>query len=355
MSRYQEICGCIHIHSPLKRIENTLEPIGREGNRANLDFLIINSHTPKKNSSRYEELFRKENYYGKTLVIKGEETDDGKKQNHLLIIGGSKWYGNREKTAQAVLSEIKKEDCISFVAHPEGSHELFLLKKEYHWEDWETDGFSGIEIWSMLFDWAKETRIYNLPVRYFGFPGNLQGPNPKTLLAWDTLSMARKIVGIAGLDIHALPLFFRPLDVKRSFRYRNIFRALRNHLLLRNPLNGDVHEDKKKILDALRNGNIFFANDLVADSKGFYFGSEDEDSIMGDTVCADRMLIVRTPLKARVRIVHNGHIISEEETETKRFKPENEGVYRTEVKLGGKPWIFSNHIRVEIERHTLFD
>lgn len=354
MSRYKEICGCIHIHFPLKRIEKTFEPLGREGNKANLDFLVINSHTPKKNLSRYEKLFKKEGYYGKTLVIKGEETDDRRKQNHLLVIGGTRWYGNREETIQ-VISEIKKEGCISFVAHPEGVHRLFLLKKEYHWENWETDGFTGIEIWSMLFDWAKYTRVYNLPARYFGFPHNLKGPNPKTLSVWDTLSLKKKIVGMAGLDIHALPFIFSMVDVKRSFRYGRIFRVLRNHLLLKEPLDGNPVGDKKKILTALRNGNLFFANDLVADSYGFYFGSADEKCIMGDTAAADTVLTVKLPLKAELKILHNGQVIHEEETENTQFRAEKEGVYRVEAGFKGKPWIFSNHIRIEKEKNSLFD
>ncbi|MBN1444488.1 MAG: hypothetical protein JW957_00070 [Candidatus Omnitrophica bacterium] len=354
MSSYKEICGCIHIHFPLKRIEETFEPLGREGNKANLDFLVINSHTPKNNPSRYEKLFKKEGYYGKTLVIKGEETDDRRKQNHLLVIGGTRWYGNRKESFQ-VLSEIKKEGCVSFVAHPEGVHKLFLLKKEYHWEDWETDGFTGIEIWSMLFDWARRTRVYNLPVRYFGFPHNLQGPNPKTLSVWDALSLKKKVVGMAGLDIHALPFFFSLIDVKRNFRYAKIFAALRNHLLLKEPLNGNPQEDKKKILNALRKGNLFFANDLIGDSCGFYFGSEGEKFVMGDAVSADTALTVKLPLKAELKILHNGHVVHHEETEVKQFRAEKEGVYRVEARLKGKPWIFSNHIRVEKLQNSLFD
>lgn len=346
MSRYKEICGCVHIHFPLKKLEETLEPAGKEGNAAGLDFLVINSHTPEKSPSRYEKIFAKERYYGKTLVIKGEETDDKNKQNHLLLIGGRKWYGNKDETSQ-VLSETGKDGCVSFVAHPDGVHKLFLLKKEYYWENWETGSFTGIEIWSMLFDWAKTTRVYNLPGRYLSFPGNLKGPSPATLTKWDTLSLKKKVVGIAGLDIHPLPLPCRPLDVKKSFAYRNIFRVLRNHLLSEEPLSGNAQEDKKKILNGLRNGNLFFANDLVADSRGFYFGTEDEEFIIGDTVSANTPLIVKSPVKADIKLVFNGQPLWKEETSLKKFTPDKPGVYRIEAKLKNKPWIFSNHIRVK--------
>ncbi len=346
MSRYQEVRGCMHIHFPLRKLEATLEPAGKEGDDAGLDFIIINSHTPKKLLSRYEKIFTKEQYFGRTLVIKGEETDDRRKQNHLLVIGGRKWYGNREDTRQVIL-EAGKDGCVSFVAHPEGVHKLFLLKKEYHWENWDTDGFAGIEIWSMLFDWARTTRVYNLPVRYLGFPHNLKGPNPSTLARWDALSLKRKVVGIAGLDIHPLPLPCRPLDVNRSFAYRNIFRALRNHILLKSPLTGKPQEDKKSIIAGLKEGKLFFANDLVADSTGFYFGTENEDSMIGDTVSTGTALVVKSPVKANMKLVFSGNLQWEEETTLKKFIPEKPGVYRVEAAIQDKPWVFTNHIRVE--------
>lgn len=346
MSRYREICGCIHIHFPLKKLEETLEPVGREGNSAGLDFIIINSHTPKKSISRYEKIFKKERYFGKTLVIKGEETDDREKQNHLLVIGGRKWYGNRDATPQ-VLCEAAKDGCVSFVAHPDGVHRLFLLKKEYRWENWESDGFTGIEIWSMLFDWAKTTRLYNLPIRYPGFPYNLKGPSPATVTKWDALSLERKVVGIAGLDIHTLPLLFKPLDVNRSFAYRNVFRVLRNHILLRESLSGDPQEDKKKILHGLKNGNLFFANDLVADSHGFYFGTEGEEFITGDTVTSETPLVVRSPEKARIKLIFNGSTLWEENSDFRKFIPAKPGIYRIEARIKNKPWVFTNHIRVK--------
>jgi hypothetical protein len=345
MSRHKEICGCIHIHYPLQKLQETFEPVGKEGNMAGLDFLILNSHTPKKNIRRYEEIFSNERYYGKTLVINSEETDDNNKQNHLLVIGGSKWYGNKDETSQ-VLFEITRENCLSFIPHPEGIHRLFLLKKKYFWENWEMEGFTGIEIWSMLFDWAKTTRLYNLPVRYLGFPKNLKGPSSSILNRWDALSLRRKVVGIAGLDIHPLPLFFGPFDVKKSFAYHNVFKALRNHILLKEPLNGNSMEDKKKILSGLKKGRLFFANDLIANSYGFYFGTENEEFIMGDTVSTSIPLTVKSPVKAKIMLVFNGAPLWEEEIKLKRFIPANPGVYRIEAKIGNIPWVFTNHIRV---------
>jgi len=346
MSRYKEICGCIHIHYPLDKLEKDFNRIAGDGEVAGVDFLVINSHTPRKNMSRYEKLFEKEGYYGKTLVIKAEETHDREKQNHLLVIGGSKWQGSRDNAAR-VLSEIENSGCLSFVAHPEGFHKFFLYRKQYRWDDWSLGSFTGIEIWSMLFDWAKFTRIYNLPARYFGLPLNLKGPSSSILSLWDNLAMKRKTVGIAGLDIHLLPFFFRCLDIKNRFVYSNVFKGLRNHLLLKEGLVHNAQEDKKKIMDVLRNGHLFFANDYIYDSRGFYFGSEDGQVTMGDTGKTGRPLLVKNPVTAFTRLIFNGRALWEKELSSSVIVPERPGVYRVEVFMGSWPWIFSNHIMIK--------
>jgi hypothetical protein len=346
MSSYKEICGCMHIHFPLNRLEKTFEYVANAGNAAGVDFIVINSHTPEKNKSRYEKLFAREGYYGKTLVIKSEETHDKNRQNHLLVIGGDKWYGGRDRASQ-VLAETGKAGCVSFVAHPEGFHRFFLYKKEYRWDDWTLDGFTGIEIWSMLFDWAKFTRAYNIPARYLNLPLNLKGPSSSLLSMWDKLAGEKKAVGIAGLDIHALPFFFRCLDVKNRFVYANVFKVLRNHLLLKEELSLDACEDKKKIVEALRLGNLFFSNDYIADSSGFYFGSESGSLIMGGSGQRGEKLVVKNPARAKTKLVFNGCALWERETEYESFSAENPGTYRAEVSLNGLPWIFSNHILIE--------
>ncbi|MCM8829881.1 MAG: hypothetical protein NC824_02660 [Candidatus Omnitrophica bacterium] len=346
MSRYAEIKGCIHIHFPLIKLENKIERLGMEGEKAGVHFIIINSHTPEKNLQKYERTFEKEGYYGKTLIINAEETDDKRRQNHLLVIGGKNWYGNKDNV-EDVLAAIDKNTTVSFVAHPDGSHKLFLIKKQHLWTEKDIDGFTGIEIWSMLFDWAENTRVYNLPIRYFGFPYNLRGPKKNVLAMWDTLSLKRKVIGIAGLDIHSLPFIFYLLDINKSFRYYRIFKGLRNHLLLKEPLIGNPEKDKANIINTLKNGSLFFSNDLIADSSGFFFGTEDGEETMGDIVPIGIPLVVRNPLKANTRIIYNGIPIIEELVETKKFIPEKEGIYRIEVEYKGKNWIFSNHIRVE--------
>ncbi len=345
MSRYKEICGCIHIHYPIKKLEKTFISLAQDGQAAGIDFLIINSHTPNKKIATYVKLFDKEGYYGRTLVINGEEAEDRLQQNHLLIIGGKKWYGNRDNISQ-VFSEIKNSGCLSFIAHPEGFHKFFIYRKDYRWDNRTLNDFNGIEIWSLLFDWAKFTRIYNLPIRYFCLPRNLKGPSSSLLSLWDSLAQKKTTVGIAGLDIHLLPFVLRCLDINNKFKYSNIFKVLRNHILLEEELVFKPEEDKQKIFNALRKGHLFFSNDYLSDSSGFYFGSEDGYIIMGDTINIGRPLVVKNPVSALTRLVFNGRILWENQIKTTVFVPGHPGVYRIEVFYQGLPWIFSNHISI---------
>ncbi len=345
MSRFHEIKGCAHVHIPLSMLEVNLDPVGEAGEKAGVDFVIINSHTPEKRREKYEKLFSYERYYGGTLVIKGEEADNANRKNHVIFAGPDRWLGHNRDTS-SLLEAINREEGVSFIAHPEGFHKIFAVKKDYRWQDWDINSFTGIEMWSLLFDWTRTTRIYNIPARYLSIPYSLEGPSSRMLDIWDTLSLERRVVGIAGLDIHRLPLLFRLLDVRRIFSYEKIFRTLRNHLLLRERMKGNVWEDKKNIIRTFRRGNLFFANDYISPSDGFFFGGEDESFVMGDTADTDARIIVSLPRRCRVRLLVNGKIGWEEETECRSFKAGKPGVYRIEAFLNGKPWIFSNHIRI---------
>lgn len=351
MSRYYEISGCIHIHFPLNWGGKGVELMGLKGIEANADFLILTSHTPQKHPERFKEILEAENYYGKTLVISGEEVHDETKESHALVIDHSKWTG-LEKSFSDTFHEIAREKTLSFIAHPDGYHNLFLVGNDHRWKRWEIEDVAGIEVWSLLFDWIASTHIVNLPLRYMNFPSNLKGPGSYNLSLWDNLSQRKKTVGIAGLDIHAIPFPF--LDVKKTFRYENVFKILRNHLLLKKPLSGNFIEDKTLILECLKKGNLFFANDLLRESKHFYFGDANGDFFMGDKIEPGKEVVVEIPVKTKTRLLKNGKIIWEGEIENKKFILEKEGHYRIEVFLADKHWIFSNHICVKGKRMLKF-
>ncbi|MCM8817923.1 MAG: hypothetical protein NC915_00325 [Candidatus Omnitrophica bacterium] len=342
MSIYNEICGVIHVHFPLKKGKYYIPFIANEGKKAGLDFVILTSHTPKK-KWKYRDLFKFEGYYDDLLIIKGEEIDERKK-NHLIIIGEKKW------TNETIERILKREDLVKLVAHPYGKHRLFFVKKNYSWKRWK-ENFDGIEVWSLLFQWADKTRIYNVPVRYLKFPYNVDVPEKIILEKWDKLNSERKVIGFAGLDIHSLPFYFRVFDFRRSFRYKNVFKTLRNHIYLKEKLTGDFQIDKEKVLNAIRNGNLFFANDFLNDSCGFYFGEKYGKYLSGEEGKIGDIILIRNPVSAKTKLLRNGRVIEEGTIKEKEIKIEKEGNYRVEVYWNDKNWIFSNYIYIKGEKN----
>jgi len=341
MSRYYRIKGCIHIHFPMNLMEKGVEIISKSAEKAGVDFAILTSHIPEKNASRYEKILKFNNYYGKTLIISGQETNDLHKKNHLIITGEKKWHRKRRKI-EDIVEKIDK-DSLKIVAHPFGSHRLFFKRKNYKWTQWKVE-FDCIEVWSLLFDWASLTSPFNLPYRYFTFPDNLRGPDEKTISKWDEISKKRKITGIAGLDIHKIPFFLEIFDIKKNFLYETTFKILRNHLFLEENLSGNSEQDIKKIFLCLKKGNLYFANDYLMNSDTFYFGEENGDFIMGDYGKLGSKIVIKIPAKGRITLIRNGKVIEEKEGDSLKYYINEKGNYRTVAYYNGKPWIFSNMI-----------
>jgi len=344
MPRYHEIVGCLHIHYPLSSPSSGMAFLAREARRAGLDFLITTSHTPKtaRSRDRHRRIFAEAGYHGGVLVISGEEVDNETKESHALVLGFDDWLG-RKGPFPAVFDRVEREGGMALIAHPDGRHQLFLVPRDHRWREWRVP-VRGIEVWSLLFDWARRTHAVNLPFRYAGFPRNLAGPSAYNRRLWDRMALRGPAVGVAGLDIHRVP--FPSLDIRRRFEYRTVFKVLRNHLLLRKPLTGDPREDRRRVLECLKRGNLFFANDAVAESRGFFFGSAAGDVPMGGNVPRGARAAVVLPRAAVIRILRNGTIVSEKTAAGDEFTADRPGVYRAEAVLDGRPWIYSNHLRV---------
>jgi len=323
-------------------MENGINLIAKSANSANLDFIILTSHVPEKNPNKYKKIIEFNKYCGKTIVISGQETNDKYKKNHLIIAGGKIWYRKKERIEE-ILYKLKNEDVLTIVPHPFGSHKLFFKKKSYPWENWKNK-FDCIEVWSLLFDWASFTNPFNLPLRYFMFPHNLNGPDKRAISKWEMLSKKRKISAVAGLDIHNIPSILKFFDIKKNFRYETSFKILKNHLFLKEKLSGNSYHDIKKILKCLKEGNLYFSNDYLKDSSGFYFGEESGNFLMGDNGELGKKIIVEVPFKGEIKLIKDGKIVVRQEGKHIKYLVEEKGNYRVEVYFNNKAWIISNII-----------
>ena len=151
--------------------------------------------------------------------------------------------------------------------HREPFRWLSSLGRSMLWED--LDCVDGIEVWSFVSDggqnvegWRDALQMITRPERYVTHPPR------HNLDEWDRLAARRRVVGIGGLDAHqfGVRILGRAL---RLMSYHRSFRQLRTHVLVREPLDGDLEHDRALVFDALREGRCFICSHAVAPGRGF--------------------------------------------------------------------------------------
>jgi hypothetical protein len=180
-------------------------------------------------------------------------------------------------------------------------------------------------------------------------------PIPATVARWDELlTKGQRVVAIGGSDAHAIRISLGPI-VRVIFPYEFHFRAVNTHVILSEPLSGDVNTDKKLIYEAMSQGHCFIGYDLPASTRGFTFTAQglEKNVIMGDELPAKNgvTLQAKLPAPAEMRLLKNGQVIQTRKNKLSFAHITTEpGVYRIEAyrkylgKLRG--WIYSNPIYV---------
>jgi len=289
-----------------------------------------------------------EGLYGKTLVIIGYEIHDKENKNHYLAF-------NLKETSPFGLSpaeyvrKVKEKGGLGIIAHPDEVRKDLPKYPAYPWTDWEVDQFDGIEIWNQMSEWMEKLTNFNQLKMLFSPRKSLDSPTERVLSRWDELNRKRKVCGIGAIDAHAHPYKLGPFKVI-IFPYDVQFKSIRTHLILDQPLSSDFEKGKKQILSALLNCNAFASNYKRGEAKGFLFYAEGKKSFVkiGEEINLEDVdsLIIKTPSKAEIRLIHNGKLINITKGKELIYQPKEKGIYRIEAFKGDKGWIFSNHIRV---------
>jgi uncharacterized protein YllA (UPF0747 family) len=132
--------------------------------------------------------------------------------------------------------------------------------------------------------------------------------------------------------------------------YRRVFKGIRTHIILPEPLEKKLASDKISIYKAFENGHCFFAYDYIADSKGFQFEAIVDDSkniIMGDEskLRKKASLIAKSPIPSTIRLIKDGQLIKETDNSLQLYwETEEQGVYRIESQYNGRSWVYTNPI-----------
>ncbi|MCK5076706.1 MAG: histidinol-phosphatase [Calditrichia bacterium] len=342
-----EIVGCIHIHSTYSDGTESIPQITQYAKEAGLDYLMFSDHRSLKAFKDGNQRWNDD-----TLVLIGYEINDADDNNHYLAFDLAEEV-NRHLPAMSYVQEVHKKGGFGIIAHPDEKRDLLVEHPPFPWTAWESEHYTGIELWNGLSEWMEGLTHINMLYRFIHPRKCLKTPMPETLKRWDEVNKKRKVVGTGGIDAHAHRHKIFGIIPVRIFHYKVQFKTIRTHIMLDIPwkTGGEVEKYKNSIYNSIKETRCFFSNYRLGDAKGFRFWAEGSDKIieMGETSSYDGeiKLNVHLPEKALVKLVKNGEYISEKTGQNVEFSEKSPGVFRVEVFKNKNAWIFSNHIRFD--------
>lgn len=349
----KEIVCSLHIHSTYSDGSGDYPAIADAALKTDVDVIILTDHNVLVQGL---EGYRK-GHGRQVLVLTGEEVHDQNRdpqKNHTLVLGAEKEMSAFAPEPQQLMDEVQRAGGLSYLAHPFEFALPMINEPDISWVAWDITGFTGLELWNGLSEF--KTVVHNLrdALKYLFFPELMaHAPLKSTLQKWDELlNTGMKVFAVGGADAHALKIK-KSIIRKTVYPYEFHFRAINNHILIDEPLNGNLEHDKNCVYQALRKGSSFIGYDLPAPTRGFHFIIEDGEGqhSMGETVKLDTgaTATIRLPEKAKIRLIHNGRLIREQSNTDRLVHAISEpGFYRVECKINflGKErgWIYSNPI-----------
>lgn len=349
-----EILVNLHMHTRYSDGTGSHEDIAAAALRAGLDAVIVTDHNVLvQGMEGYFQQGRR-----RVLMLVGEEIHDQDRvpqKNHLLVFGTGHDLASLADDPAALIRSVREAGGLSFIAHPNDPAAPLFGEADISWVDWSVSDFTGLELWNGLSELKTliPTRLHAM--LYAFFPALLaHAPIPATVKKWDELLARSRVVAVGGSDAHALQAHMGPLR-RTLYPYEFHFRAINTHVLIPEPLTGDVDRDRQTVYSALGAGHCFVGYDLPHPTRGFRFTGHGQDGTaqMGDELaCRSGVTLQATlPTFTEIRLVHNGRVIRREKSaHAMTFLAHEPGAYRVEAwrtYLGRKrAWIFSNPIYV---------
>jgi PHP domain len=350
-----EITVNLHMHTQYSDGSGTHAELAHAALQNGVDVIIVTDHNiwPGGQENYYQDGDRR------TLLLIGEEVHDRQRVpqgNHLLIIGAGREMASYARDPQLLIDQANQSAGMTFLAHPFETRAPAIGEPALSWENWDVTGFTGIEIWNGMSELKSRlsTKLHGLA--FVITPKRIaRGPANKAVEKWDLLLNAgEQVVAIGGTDAHALIIKLGPIQ-KKIFPYGFHFRTINNHLLLPEPLKGELEYDRQLVLSALRAGRSFIGYDLPARTNGFRFYAQgmNDHAWMGEQISSVEgvTLQIRLPLRAACRLIKDGQTIkSWAGRETYTHITTEPGVYRVVVYIHylgrDRTWIVSNPIYV---------
>lgn len=360
----REIVINLHMHTNYSDGTGTHQDILHAAHRAGLDVVIVTDHNILVKG--VETYYQKGDL--KTLLLTGEEIHNPylkPSKNHLLVLGSGKELSGYSSTPQKIIDLANVENGLTFIAHPHEDALPLVKEDDNTWEDWRVSAYTGIELWNGLSELKTVLKGKTLlhALFYAFFPQYVaHAPKAQTSSLWDELTgKGLKIVAVGGSDAHALHVS-RGIFHTTLYPYEFHFRCINTHLMVPDPLSGNLDVDRDMIYSALRQGHAFIAYDLPGSTRGFQFTAHRENSTawMGDNISFKDgvTLNINLPKTANQQpglicnLIFKGNIIkSWKEGNVLSYLVQEPGAYRVECTtqyLGKRRgWIYSNPIYVQ--------
>jgi hypothetical protein len=350
-----EYVGNLHLHTPYSDGHGTHDEIALAAIRSGLDFVVTTDHNIWIGGiDGYRTLGER-----RVLLIVGEEIHDQAREpqkNHLLVYETRKELASFAQYPQQLINAVNQAGGMAFIAHPVDPAAPAFNEPDLSWVDWDIDGFVGLELWNFMSEFKSHLKSFPKAFYYAYNPTRVaSGPFPEAITLWDSLlSKGKQVVVIGGADGHAFPIRMGPFR-RTLFPYEFHFKTVNTHVLMEEPLIGDVDIDRQRIFHALRRGHCFIGYDLPASTRGFRFVGVGRDGQvqMGETLRSSFgvTLQIKLPLRTSVRLIRNGREIkSWDHADVAVYTAQEPGAYRVEATIEYKGarrgWIYSNPIYV---------
>ena len=338
MGELHDYRAAFHVHTQYSERSEVAAQAVTAAQQAGIDILLLSDHNSL--AARKDGW---QGWQGSTLVLVADEvTPPGRA--HVLALGVQDIEGIQYLSEPAYLRRIVRQDGLAILAHPYGKADLGPGSASSPWTHWQDPNYVALEIWSYMHDWVEGLRWWQVPWACLRPHRRLSGPDRRLLHLWDRLQRERNVTGVAGVDAHAVQALAGNF---RLFPYGDLFRSTLTHLLTR-PLSGDAARDERSVMEALRLGRAYVAFEILAAVEAFTFaaerGSERWLPISRLPAGAKTTLLVSTPEPAEIRLIHDSSVRAATTGAEASWEVSEPGVYRVEVYLDGRPWIFSNPI-----------
>lgn len=343
------------MHTRYSDGHGTHADIVRAALSAKLDVVIVTDHNVwvKGPEAYYRDGDRR------VLLLVGEEVHDTTlipQKNHMLVFGAGREMAPFARDPQQLIDAVNQAGGVAFLAHPVELSASAINEPEISWVDWNIRGYTGIELWNEMSEFKAHVKTKLHAVYYAFNPKRVAvGPVKGILEKWDSLlADGERVVAIGGTDSHAFPVHLG-LIRRVLYPYEFHFHTVNTHLLVPQPLTGQVIEDRRMIMDAFRQGHAFIGYDLPASTKGFTFTAHGMNAIaqMGDHVSAEKGITfqIHLPIPVECCLLLNGKVLKTWRNKTLITHIASQpGVYRVEAYIEylgrRRSWIFSNPIYV---------